>query len=159
MGLRGNGNFYIDQTDGQIFLVSNNGKTNINQVCPSPCSLTITAQLENSQPAELTLQVENDFYLDKIKSKRLFFTQISSISEENILILDTNSSYTDIEAILDQLNSADNVASKYWFRMLNVQPREGAARFVSSESLLFLSSFNITGGNFMANSDSGNIIK
>ena len=60
---------------------------------------------------------------------------------------------------MDQLNSADNVASKYWFRMLNVQPREGAARFVSSESLLFLSSFNITGGNFMANSDSGNIIK
>ena len=73
MGLRGNGNFYIDQTDGQIFLVSNNGKTDINQVCPSPCSLTITAQLENSQPAELTLQVEPDLYLDKIKQSNDYF--------------------------------------------------------------------------------------
>ena len=91
--------------------------------------------------------------------QRLFSTQISSISEENILILDINSPYEEIEDILAQLNSADNVASKYWFRMLNVQPREGGVRFVPTKSLLFVSSFNLTGGNFMANSDSGDIIK
>ena len=60
---------------------------------------------------------------------------------------------------MDQLNSVDNVASKYWFRMLNVQPREGGSRSISTESLLFVSSFNISGGNFLTNSDSGDLIR
>ena len=60
---------------------------------------------------------------------------------------------------MEQLNTADSVASKYWFRMLNVQPREGGSRSVATESLLFVSSYNISGGNFMVNSDSGEIIK
>ena len=127
----------------------------MNHVCPTPCSLTLTATLENIQPVQLTLQVEPKLYPDQT----IIFTQISSISEENILILDINSSYDQTEDILAQLNSADNVASKYWFRMLNVQPREGGSRSITTESLLFVSSFNITGGNFMANSDSGDIIK
>ena len=65
----------------------------------------------------------------------------------------------EFEAILEELNTADNVASKYWFRMLNVQPREGGSRSIATKSLLFVSSFNISGGNFMENSDSGDIIK
>ena len=62
--LSGNDDFYIDQSQGQgqIFLISNNGDTNINQVCSAPCSLTLTAHLENTQPAQLTLQVESSHY-------------------------------------------------------------------------------------------------
>ena len=65
MRLSGNDHFYIEQSQGQgqIFLMSNNGDTNINQVCLAPCSLTLTAHLENTQPAQLTLKVESSHYL------------------------------------------------------------------------------------------------
>ena len=61
LSLTGNDHFYIDQSEsqGEIFLISNNGDTNINNVCPAPCALTLTATLENTQPAQLTLQVEH----------------------------------------------------------------------------------------------------
>ena len=92
-------------------------------------------------------------------SKLSLSPQIYSLTEENILILDLNASYDDTEAVLAQLNSAQNVDSRYWFRMLNVQPKEAPSRSLPSQSLLFLSSFSIQDKTFVGKTEAGQIVK
>ena len=94
-----------------------------------------------------------------VEIKTILPSQVYSLSEQNILVIDINTSYNDTETILALLNGADNVKSNFWFRMLNVQPREAVSRYLPNQSLLFLSTFNLNDRSFVGSSEAGDLIK
>ena len=53
-----NPNFFIDQQSGDIFLVNNAGFGSIQTTCEQPCSLTVFADLSNTEVPQDTLAVE-----------------------------------------------------------------------------------------------------
>ena len=59
--MTGNDHFYIDQKYGEIFLISNHGDGSVKDVCGGRCTLSVSAHLGNVQPAQLTVEVRQNF--------------------------------------------------------------------------------------------------
>ena len=90
--------------------------------------------------------------------------QVSSLSESQILVLNSNSSYTDAETVLSSINSATDVDGKYWFRLVNIQAKEEwgiwQQRMVSPDkSVLFVTANKMDGKNFIEKEEASGIIK
>merc|ERR1711892_1180762 len=123
-------NFFIDQQSGDIFLVDNAGFGSIQTTCEEPCTLTVFADLSNTDVVQAILTVK-----------------VSTLSESQILVLDSNSSYTAAEEVLSDINKGANVSGKYWFRLINIQPKEEASNWYRSgvspeKSVLFVTANN-----------------
>ena len=139
-----NKNFYIDQTSGDVFLVSNNGRNSITSTCDSGwCSLEIRASLS---PVS-----EKDADID---------LKIRSVSENNIIVLESDSTVEEIDNILDQINQNGNITGKYWFRKMNVQPKIDTRTIsgVDGDSVMFVTALDVEQTSFINSDIAGDII-
>jgi len=141
-----NDKFFIDQASGEIFLVNNAGFGSIQTTCEQPCQLEVSADLSDLDVTPATLKV-----------------QVSSLSESQILVLDSNSSYTNAETVLSSINSATDVNGKYWFRLVNIQPKEDVGMWYRTmvspdKSVLFVTANKIDGNIFVEKEEASGII-
>ena len=140
----GNKNFYIDNDSGDVHLISINGRNSIKSTCDNTwCSLVITATLTpvSEKVDEMTLNIR-------------------SVSENSIIVLDTDTSMDEIDKILDQINQNTNVTGKYWFRKLNVQPKIDTRTVsgVDGDSVIFVTALDVQQNNFINSDAVGAII-
>ena len=86
--------------------------------------------------------------------------KIRSVSENSIIVLDTDTSMDDIDKILDQINQNTNVTGKYWFRKLNVQPKIDTRTVsgVDGDSVIFVTALDVQQNNFINSDAVGAII-
>jgi len=115
------GTFYIDKASGDVFLVNNAGYQSLAQICPTPCSLSVSADLSNLAVDPIEMEVK-----------------ISGVGVEQVLVFDTDVEYTETGQVLQTIN--DN-SEEVWFRVLNVQPRETKLVRETSGSVLFLTGY------------------
>ena len=110
--------------------------------CPDTwCSLQVRAQLTDSDVSEV------------------ISLKIASIPETDILILDTNGPVSAVDTIIDEINKAQNISGKIWFRKLNVQPREGNRNRVDTDTLAFITALDIENEVFMDSGAAKDIIE
>merc|ERR1719347_2194832 len=97
----GSESFYIDSVTGDIFLINNNGGLTLGDICPDPCSLQVTASIQ-------------DLGLDTTMEVKVY-----GISEEQVLVFWTSEDFAHTEETLSKLNAA---TQNIWFSLLNAQP-------------------------------------
>ena len=139
----GSDSFYIDEVTGDVFLVSVGGSSSVASACPEAwCDLQIRARLSDSDVFE-------DISL-----------KIASIPETDILILDTNGPVSAVDTIIYEINKAQNVSGKFWFRKLNVQPaREGDRNRAATDTLAFITALDIENEMFLDSGAAKDIIE
>jgi hypothetical protein len=86
--------------------------------------------------------------------------EISSLSENQILVLDSNTSFTQAEDVISKINAGTD---QYWFRLLNIQPKEVAGRWYKSrvsedKSVLFVTANTYNTHVFVDKDEASNII-
>jgi len=96
--------FYMSADSGDIFLVNNDGSGSVQETCDQPCQLQVFADHAYLELQQASLTV-----------------QISALTENQILVLDSNSSYTEAESAVSKINDETEL---YWFRLINIQPRQ-----------------------------------
>ena len=139
----GSDSFYIDEVTGDVFLVSVGGSSSVASACPEAwCGLQIRARVSD-------INVFEDISL-----------KIASIPETDILILDTNGPVSAVDTIIDEINKAQNVSGKIWFRKLNVQPaREGDGKRDATDTLAFITALDIDNEMFLDSGAAKDIIE
>merc|ERR1740124_1133119 len=105
--MKQNEHFFIDSSSGDIFLVNNAGFGSVETTCGQPCSVRVFADLANLNVPQASLNVS-----------------IVTLSQNQILVLDSNSSYSAAEGVLSTINSAPGIKGEFWFRLINIQPKE-----------------------------------
>ena len=135
--------FYIEEVTGDVFLVSVGGSNSMASACPdSWCGLQVRARLSASDVSE-------DISL-----------KIASIPETDILILDTNGPVSAVDTVIEEINSAQNISGKFWFRKLNVQPaREGNRNKADTDTLAFITALDIENEMFLDSGAAKDIIE
>jgi len=96
--------FYMSADSGDIFLINNDGSGSVQETCDQPCQLQVFADHAHLELQQASLTV-----------------QISALTENQILVLDSNSSYTEAESAVSRINDETEL---YWFRLINIQPRQ-----------------------------------
>ena len=85
------------------------------------------------------------------------------MSENQILVLDSNSSYSEAENVLSDINSATEVKDKFWFRLINIQPKEVESvwqRSISMDkSVLFVTANKLDENIFVDKKTASDIIR
>ena len=139
----GSDSFYIDEVTGDVFLVSVGGSDSVASACPdSWCDLQVRARLSPSDVSE-------DISL-----------KIASIPETDILILDTNGPVSAVDTVIDEINNAQNISGKFWFRKLNVQPaRQGNRNKADTDTLAFITALDIENEIFLDSGAAKDIIE
>jgi len=135
----GTSDFYIEQKTGEVFLVPVPGRDTVQSRCnDTGCYLLVRASLQGVSD-ELSLIIR-------------------TVTEDKILVLDIKKPVSDAQIVLDELNSA---SENYWFRMLNVQPRETSDRYRASDSdsLLFVTVLDIDNNKFLNKNEAGDVIQ
>jgi len=135
--------FYMSADSGDIFLVNNAGSGSVQETCDQPCQLKVFADHAYLQVPQASLTV-----------------QISALTENQILVLDSNSSYTEAESAVSKINDETEL---YWFRPINIQPRQQETpwyRTVVSEdkSVLFVTANKVEGHVFVDKNEASDII-
>ena len=138
----GSESFYIDEVTGDVFLVSVGGSSSVASACPDTwCDLKVRARMADPDVSE-------DISL-----------KISSIPETDILILDTHGPVSAVDTVIDEINKAQNVSGKFWFRKLNVQPREGDRNKADTDTLAFVTALDIENERFLDSGAAKDIIE
>ena len=85
------------------------------------------------------------------------------MSENQILVLDSNSSYSEAENVLSDINAATEVKDKFWFRLINIQPKEVESvwrRSISKDkSVLFVTANKLDENIFVDKKTASDIIR
>ena len=140
--LSGSNSFYIDEVTGDVFLVSVGGSSSVASACPDAwCSLQVRAQLTDSDVSEV------------------ISLKIASIPETDILILDTKGPVSAVDTVIDEINKAQNISGKFWFRKLNVQPREGDRNRDDTDTLAFITALDVENEVFLDSGAAKDIIE
>ena len=140
--LSGSNSFYIDEITGDVFLVSVGGSSSVASACPDAwCSLQVNAQLTDSDVSEV------------------ISLKIASIPETDILILDTKGPVSAVDTVIDEINKAQNISGKFWFRKLNVQPREGERNRDDMDTLAFITALDVENEVFLDSGAAKDIIE
>ena len=110
--------------------------------CPDAwCSLQVRAQLTDSDVSEV------------------ISLKIASIPETDILILDTKGPVSAVDTVIDEINKAQNISGKFWFRKLNVQPREGERNRDDTDTLAFITALDVKNEVFLDSGAAKDIIE
>ena len=110
--------------------------------CPDAwCSLQVRAQLTGSDVSEV------------------ISLKIASIPETDILILDTKGPVSAVDTVIDEINKAQNISGKFWFRKLNVQPREGDRNRDDTDTLAFITALDVENEVFLDSGAAKDIIE
>ena len=64
-----------------------------------------------------------------------------------------------MDTLIDEINKAQNISGKIWFRKLNVQPREGNRNRVDTDTLAFITALDIENEVFMDSGAAKDIIE
>lgn len=135
--------FYMSADSGDIFLVNNAGSGSVQETCDQPCQLQVFA---------------DHAYLDVAQAK--LTVQISAVTENQILVLDSNSSFTEAESALSKINDETEL---YWFRPINIQPRQPETTWYrtgasTDKSVLFVTVNKVEGHVFVDKNVASDII-
>ena len=114
----------------------------MDSACPDTwCALQIRAQLSASEVSS-TISLK-----------------IASIPETKILVLDAEGPPSAVDTVIGGINSAQNISGDYWFRKLNVQPREGDGGRDGGETVAFITALDIVNEVFLDSEAGRDIIE
>lgn len=112
--------FHVDKSTGEMFLNNPKSQVYLEDLCPTSCSIKVTASLDTqleSKTAETTVTV-------------------TSLKESHLAVFSSDTSVEDAESVVNQINKNN---TDVWFRLVNTQPLPTTkANQGTQGSLLFL---------------------